>query len=99
MGRYTFSAFTTSTRPRYVVLSDVQWQLLEVERPEPAADLFGAMAAAIGRLKAEGWQAEAEPRFGFTFVRRDGERRLLMLTERDPRSTGMQSFYPFRRAV
>jgi hypothetical protein len=54
------------------------------------------MTAAIARLAAEGWQIEAEPRFGFAFIRRDGERRLLMLTPRDPYDTRPQSFGPFR---
>lgn len=52
--------------------------------------------AAIGRLEAEGWQAEATPEYGFVLVRRGPDRRLLMLTPRDPYSTGAQSFNPFR---
>jgi hypothetical protein len=43
---------------------------------EPAADLYGAMTAAIEGLAAEGWQIEDEPRFGFVFIRPAGERRL-----------------------
>jgi hypothetical protein len=82
MGRYTFPAFNTSTRPRYVVLWDPHWQLLEVQRLEPAADLSGAMAATIERLEGEGWQAEGTPEYGFTFIQRASERRLLMLTPR-----------------
>lgn len=95
MGRYTFSAFNTSTRPRYIVLWDLHWHVLEVQRLEPAADLSAAMAAAIARLEGAGWQAKATPEYGFVFVRREAERRLLMLTERDPGSTAAQSFSPF----
>jgi len=47
-------------------------------------------------LAAEGRQVEDAPRFGFSFIRRDGERRLLMLTPRDPYDTTPQSFNPFR---
>jgi hypothetical protein len=93
---YTLPAFNTSTAPRFIVLWDLQWQVLEVERLEPAADLSGAMAAAIERLDAEDWHAEATPEYGFVFIRRDTERRLLMLTPRDPLSTTAQSFDPFR---
>jgi hypothetical protein len=39
---------------------------------------------------------EATPEYGFVFIRREGERRLLMLTEGDPYSTTAQSFDPFR---
>jgi hypothetical protein len=96
MGRYTFPAFNTSPSPRYIVLWDIQWQMLSCQRLEPAADLSGAMTATIERLVAEGWQAEATPEYGFAFIRRNGERRLLMLTPRDPYSTTSQSFNPFR---
>jgi hypothetical protein len=53
------------------------------------------MAAAIERLERDGWQAEAAPEYGFVFIRRDPDRRLLMLTGRDPADTGRQSFSPF----
>ena len=52
---------------------------------EPAADLSVAMAAAIERLEGEGWQSEGSAEYGFVFIRRAGDRRLLMLTQRDPR--------------
>ena len=74
----------------------MQWQVIESHRLEPAADLSGAMTAAIERLAGEGWQAEDEPRFGFVFIRRETDRRLLMLTPRDPHDTRPQSFNPFR---
>jgi hypothetical protein len=54
------------------------------------------MAAAIERLEAEGWQAEGSAEYGFAFIRRAGERRLLTLTPRDPYETTAQSFSPFR---
>ena len=95
MGRYTFSAFNKAPTPRYLVVWDLQWQMIECEPLEPAADLSGAMAATIERLEAEGWHAEATPEYGFVFIRRGVERRLLMMTERDPHSTAVQSFSPF----
>ena len=84
MSRYTFPAFNVAPTPRYVVVWDLQWRVLECERLEPAADLSGAMTAAIERLTADGWAAEAKPEYGFVFIRRESERRLLMLTPRDP---------------
>jgi hypothetical protein len=96
MGRYTFPAFNKAPTPRFVVLWDLHWHVLDCQRLEPAADLSGAMTAAIERLTGEGWQAEATPEYGFVFVRRENERRLLMLTPRDPYSVGPQSFNPFR---
>jgi hypothetical protein len=54
------------------------------------------MTAAIDHLAVEGWWIEAAPRFGFCFIRKDGERRLLMLTPRDPSDRRPQSFSPFK---
>jgi hypothetical protein len=56
----------------------------------------GAMAETIDRLSGKGWQAEATPEYGFVFIRNGADRRLLMLTPRDPHSTGAQSFNPFQ---
>jgi hypothetical protein len=84
MGRYTFPAFNKAPTPRYVVLWDLHWQVLECQRLEPAVDLSGAMAATVDRLASEGWQAEGETEYDFVFIRRDTEQRLLMLTPRDP---------------
>ena len=78
------------------MLWDLHWHVFDVERLEPAADLSGAMAAAIERLEGDGWRPEATPEYGFVFVRREGERRLLALTPRDPSSATMQSFNPFK---
>jgi hypothetical protein len=39
---------------------------------------------------------EGSAEYGFVFVRREAERRLLMLTPRDPYDTTSQSFNPFR---
>jgi hypothetical protein len=73
----------------------LQWHVMQSQRLEPAADLSGAMAAAIARLKDDSWQAEASPGYGFVFIRRDNNRRLLMLTEKDPADSARQSFSPF----
>jgi hypothetical protein len=96
MGRYTFPAFNKAPTPRYVVVWDLHWHILDYQRLEPAADLSGAMAATIERLSRDGWEPEATPEYGFVFIRCQAERRLLMLTPRDPYSTTVQSFSPFR---
>ncbi len=95
MGRYRYTAYISDHLPRYLVVWSVHWALIDCQRLEPGADLFGAMAATIKRLSVEGWQAEAEPEYGFVFIRNRNDRRLLMLTSRDPYSTSSQSFSPF----
>lgn len=54
------------------------------------------MAVAIERLASEGWQAENQPQFGFVFIRRGAERRLLTVTPKDPYDDRPQSFSPFQ---
>ncbi len=93
-GRYTFPAFNKASTPRYVVLWDLHLHVLECQRLEAAADLVGAMTATITRLAADRWQAEGTAQYGFVFIRRETERRLL--TPRDPYDTAPQSFSPFR---
>jgi hypothetical protein len=94
MARYHHNFYANDTRQRWVAVFDLQWQVIESQRLEPATDLHSAMTAAIERLAAEGWQIEAEPRFGFAFIRRDRELQLLMLTPRYPHDTTPQSFSP-----
>jgi hypothetical protein len=95
MGRYTFPAFQNATTPRYVVVWDLQSQLIDCQRLEPAADLSGAVAAVIERLAGEGWRPEASSDYGFVFIQRGDDRRLLMLMPRDPYQKTSQSFSPF----
>jgi hypothetical protein len=95
MGRYRHQIYAQSGTPRFCVLFGLQWQVIECSRFEPGADLRGAMTAAISRLANEGWQMEGGEEFGFVFMRRAGERRLLILTERDPQDMRPQAFSPY----
>jgi hypothetical protein len=76
MGCYRFTAFVNDHQPRYLVVWDLQWQVIDCRQLDPAADLSGAMVAAIARLAVDGWQAEGTPEYGFVFIRRESERRL-----------------------
>jgi hypothetical protein len=96
MVRYHHDVYAMSTRPNYLVLFDSQRQILESRQLEPHADLRKAMTSTIHRLTQEGWNFESRPDFGFVFLNRDGDRRLLILTERDPYDTRPQSFSPFK---
>jgi hypothetical protein len=96
MARYHHNVYANSTTPRYLVIFDLQWKIIERQRLEACTDLRSAMTAAINRLTAEGWQPEGTADFGFVFLNRGGIRRLLILTERDPHDTRPQTFSPFR---
>jgi hypothetical protein len=96
MARYNHSVYARANTARYVVLFDLQWKIIECTRLEAAADLAKSMTASLQRLTEEGWQPEGAPRFGFVFLNRNGLRRLLILTERDPHDSRSQTFSPFR---
>lgn len=96
MGRYRFIAYVNDGTPRYVVVWDLQWKPLLCQRVAADSDLRIAMTAAIESQIAQGWQVEGSAEYGFAFMRRAGERRLLMLTPRDPYDRTPQSFSPFR---
>jgi hypothetical protein len=96
MRRARHDLYARSARPAYIVIRDMQHHVIDVQRLEPAADLRVAMTAAIRRLEEDGWLTEGSADYGFVFVQRAGERRLLMLTPRDPLSSAAQSFDPFR---
>lgn len=96
MVRYRYDVYTKSETPRYCVIFDLQWQIIECRRLEPSTDIRNAMTATVERLISEGWQAESAANFGFVFLSRNGNRRLLILTERDPYETKPQSFSPFK---
>jgi hypothetical protein len=95
MTRYRHQVYATAKTSRFCVVFNLQWQVIESLKLDPAADLVAAMSAAIERQTREGWQAESSHEFGFLFLRRGGERRLLILTERDPYDLRPQSFSPF----
>jgi hypothetical protein len=96
MARYHHNVYAMSGRPNYIVLFDLQWQIVECQRLEPSADLRSAMTSTIARLSSDGWEAENAPDYGFVFLNRKGTRRLLILTERDPYDATPQTFSPFK---
>jgi hypothetical protein len=96
MARYHHNVYANSRTARYVVIFDLQWKIIECQRLEPAADLSNAMTTTIDRLVSEGWELEGTVRFGFVFLNREGVRRLLILTERDPYEKRPQAFSPFK---
>jgi hypothetical protein len=94
--RYNHNIYAGAKTARFIVLFDLQWKIIECTRLEPPVDLAKSMAATLQRLTEEGWQPETTQRFGFVFLNRSCVRRLLILTERDPRDSSAQTFSPFK---
>ena len=96
MGRIRRNPFSrSSTLQHYIVIWDLQWQVIDCRGLPRGGNLCAALAEALERLGLEGWQAEGGSEFGFTFVTRGGERRLVTITGRDPFNATTQSFSPF----
>lgn len=98
MRRHLCHAFANDGSTRYIVLWSLQWEVIEWRQVMSGIDHREAMRDAIEAAGREGWEPEAAPAFGFVFLRRAGDRRLLMLTPRDPRDAALQAFNPFRAA-
>jgi len=96
MARYHHNVYASANTARYLVLFDLQWKVIECTRLEPSVDLATSMATALQRFVGEGWHPESAPRFGFVFLTRNGTRRLLILTERNPHDSRPQTFSPFK---
>jgi hypothetical protein len=96
MARYQHDVYAIAKTPRYLVLFDLQWKIIACQRLNAAADLRCAMATTINKLNSDGWMIEGAEKFGFVFLKRDGIRRLLILTERDPGDLKPQAFSPFK---
>ena len=95
MGRVRRHVFAASSAQHYIVVWDLQWQIIDVARPRRGDDLRAALTAAILGLERDGWVQESIGEFGFAFVSRANERRLVMITARDPFASAAQSFSPF----
>jgi hypothetical protein len=99
MGRARHNVFAPSNSQLYVVTWDLQWRIVDCLRPPPGSDPHAAFADAIARLERGGWTAQSGAEFGFSFLTRAAERRLVTITGRDPFNCAAQSFSPFSEPV
>ena len=96
MSRYVPHLFAADRRRRYIVVWSLQWAIIERTELEANSNFDAAMAMALRRWALQGWEAEGEYDYGFAFLRKDRERRLMAITPRDPYDERPQSFNPYR---
>jgi hypothetical protein len=84
MRRARHDVFANATGNRYIVLCYLQWQVIECMMISAGSKLRQGLVSAVERLQADDWKPEGAPDYGFVFLSRGGERRLLALGERDP---------------
>jgi hypothetical protein len=97
MRRTRHDVFAKASTTRYVVLWDMHRTVIECQRIAAGADLRACVTAAIEQYRVHGWQPEGPTDFGFVFLSRGNDRRLLALTERNPQDEAHHSFNPHRQ--
>jgi hypothetical protein len=97
MGRTRRNVYAQSSVQHYLVLWDLQWRVIHCRRLSIGCDLREALMKGAEEFEEGGWRAEGSAQFGFTFLTRADERRLLAITARDPFNATAQSFSPFER--
>jgi hypothetical protein len=73
-----------SRRPHWLLVSDVYRNVISCEALPLGSDLHAVMREILSDCAADGWQAENDGAYGFVFIARGSERRLVKLTPADP---------------
>jgi hypothetical protein len=84
MARHRFDPLADTRCPHWLTVSDLHRNLITCEALVAGADLREALQAALTRYTAEGWLPENDGAYGFVFIARGAERRLVNLTPADP---------------
>ena len=84
MTRRPCDPLADTRRPHWLTVSDLHRNLIACQSLPAGADLRAVMRAALADGAAEGWQAESDSAYGFVFIARGAERRLVNLTAADP---------------
>ena len=81
--RSKYDPLATSTRSRWLVFRDMFHHVLDATELPPGSDLRRGFADGLAALERDGWESEGASG-AMVFVRRGGERRLLVIHEHDP---------------
>jgi hypothetical protein len=84
MARRRFDPLADTRRPHWLTVSDAHLKLIASDSLPAGADLRGVLRAALTQYAAQGWQAESDGAYGFTFIAKGSDRRLVNITPADP---------------
>ena len=82
--RQRFDPLAGTARPHWLTVADMHQKLIAYEALPAWADLRDVLRAALAQYAAEGWEIENDGAYGFAFIVRQAERRLVNLTPADP---------------
>jgi hypothetical protein len=94
MPRRRCDPLAETRRPHWLTVSDLHRKLISSAAIASGADLRAAMQTALALCATEGWQPENDGAYGFVFIARGSERRLVNLTPADP-SNGVGAGHAF----
>ena len=75
-------------RPHWLVVSDIHRNLLSSTSLPGGSDLRATLREVLLTYASNGWQAEGNGAYGFVFLARGSERRMVNLTPMDPACLG-----------
>lgn len=84
MRRRVSDPLTDTRRPHWLTVSDLHRNLITSQALPAGTDLREILRDTLTRWVAEGWQAENNGAYGFVFIARSAERRLVNLTPANP---------------
>ncbi len=82
--RDSYNPLARSARPSWLVVWDMQFNLLDSTELAPRTDLAAVIEASAAQWRERGWTVESGARFGSFFCNRAGERRLVAISAADP---------------
>jgi hypothetical protein len=82
--RDSYDPLKPSTRPCWLIVWDMQFNLLDSTELAPMTDLRQVMARTADEWREAGWTVESDARFGSFFCHRAGQRRLIAISPADP---------------
>ena len=84
MSRRLCDPLTDTRRPHWLTVSDLHRDLITCQALAAGVDLREVLREALTQCAAEGWEAENDGAYGFAFIARGSERRLINLAPANP---------------
>jgi hypothetical protein len=82
--REPYNPLGTSPKPRWLIVWDMQFNVLDSTELAPYTDLAEVMQQAARLRREQGWSVESDARFGSFFCHREGSRVLIAISAADP---------------
>ena len=82
--REAHNPLAASAKPRWLIVWDMHFNLLDSTELAPHTDLVAVMERVAQQRREAGWCVESDAKFGSFFCHRDGIRLLIAISAADP---------------